>query len=77
MTVKELKEKLNQYPDDFEIIITDGIDCKSYRGEFITKVFDDGNGNVSVNIGIGGLQFSAENEASMTLGDYVALYNRL
>ena len=45
---------LSQYPDSMEIIITDGFQGNCYCGEYSITEFEDIDGQVYVDIGIGG-----------------------
>ena len=56
MNVKELIAALQQFPDDLEVTITDGYDGRLYAGAFEVKLFDEGEGKLVVDIGIGGLE---------------------
>ena len=41
---------------DVEVLITDGFDCRGYRGDFLVQEWHDfeGTGLMTVDIGIGG-----------------------
>jgi hypothetical protein len=52
MNVSELIQKLQQFPPDKEVCITDGYECKFYKGEFSVSLFEDGDDSF-VDIGIG------------------------
>jgi hypothetical protein len=54
MTVAELIEKLNQFPMDKEVKITDGYRYQFYEGDFDFQLFEDVDGSTFVDIGIGG-----------------------
>lgn len=54
MTVQELLTVLQEFNPTLEVTITDGFDCKHYRGAFETKLFEEQPGTYSVDIGIGG-----------------------
>lgn len=54
MTVKELISELSKYPENTEILITDGYMCNCYRGDYNVQQFVDLDGAVYVDIGIGG-----------------------
>ena len=60
MNVKELIAKLQQYPDDLEVTISDGFQGKVYTGAYEIKLFDEGCGGaigkLVVDIGVGGLE---------------------
>lgn len=49
MTVQELIEKLQKFKPDMQVIVSDGYDCRFYRGEFDVQEFEG-----EVDIGIGG-----------------------
>lgn len=55
-TVKNLIEQLQQFPEYYEVTITDGYECERYRGAYHVAVYEDENGEKSVDIGIGGLK---------------------
>jgi len=54
MKVSEMIKILSHYPDSMEIIITDGFQGNFYRGEYSITEFEDVDGQVYVDIGIGG-----------------------
>lgn len=54
MNVGELKAALAAYPDDYEVLVTDGFQCQCYRGDFMVELFVDCDGYSFVDIGIGG-----------------------
>lgn len=54
MTVAELIEKLQKYPQELEVTITDGYKTNFYRGLFCIDIFEDVDGRKMVDIGIGG-----------------------
>lgn len=53
MNVAELIKKLNTFPQDKEVKITDGFQCFFYEGDFEIKLFEDIDGTFFVDIGIG------------------------
>ena len=53
MTVAELIKKLNTFPQDKEVKITDGFQCFFYEGDFEIQLFEDIDGTFFVDIGIG------------------------
>jgi hypothetical protein len=55
MNVSELIQKLQQFSPDKEVCITDGYECKFYKGEFSVSLFEDGDDSF-VDIGIGGCE---------------------
>jgi len=55
MKVSEMIKILSDYPDSMEVLITDGFQGNCYRGEYSITEFEDVNGKVYVDIGIGGL----------------------
>lgn len=64
MTVKELIEALQELqtmhklPDNTEVLITDGWDCKGYRGNFVVQRYIPPSRKTQfVDIGIGGCQY--------------------
>ena len=54
MTVAELIEKLNTFPQDKEVKITDGFQSFFYEGDFEVQLFEDTDNTCFVDIGIGG-----------------------
>jgi hypothetical protein len=56
MTVAEMIEKLQQFPQDQEVQITDGYRYNFYKGDFDIKLFEDVDGSIFVDIGIGGYE---------------------
>lgn len=54
MNVGQLKELLSQFRDDLEVMITDGHECVTYRGDFDVVEYTDFDGTKSVDIGVGG-----------------------
>ena len=58
MTVVEMIEKLQQFPQDQEVQITDGFQFKFYKGDFEFQLFEDDDGSTFVDIGIGGCDYN-------------------
>ena len=54
MTVAELINKLNQFPQDMKVTISDGYDFKFYDGEYAVNEFVDIDGEAVIDIGVGG-----------------------
>ena len=57
MNLREMIEKLEMmYAEigDVEVLVTDGWDCRCYRGSFLINRWDE-DGKSFVDIGIGGL----------------------
>ena len=54
MKVAELIEKLNKFPQDMEVKVTDGLQGFFYEGDFNVQVFEDIDSTSFVDIGIGG-----------------------
>lgn len=54
MTVEELIKHLEVFPKDWEVLITDGFKCNFYKGEYEILPWEDDNGKMCVDIGIGG-----------------------
>ena len=50
-------QKLQQFPKDQEVQITDGFQYKFYKGNFEFQLFEDTDGNTFVDIGIGGYDY--------------------
>ncbi len=57
MTVAEMIEKLQQYPPNMEVQITDGFQYKFYKGNFEFQLFEDTDGSTFVDIGVGGFDY--------------------
>lgn len=55
MTVEELIKSLKAFPPTWEVVITDGHKCNCYRGKYEILPFEDDDGTMVVDIGIGGL----------------------
>ena len=53
MTVQELLTVLQEFNPELEVTITDGFDCRHYRGAFELKLFEDLPSKYVVDIGIG------------------------
>jgi hypothetical protein len=53
MNVAELIKKLNTFPQDKEVKITDGFQGFFYEGDYEIKLFEDIDGTFFVDIGIG------------------------
>ena len=49
MNVKQLRDALDTFPDEMEVVVFDGHECTAYRGDWEIKEFDG-----TVDIGIGG-----------------------
>jgi hypothetical protein len=60
MTVAEMIQKLQEYPQDLEVKITDGFRYQFYEGDFEFHLFEDVDGTQMVDIGVGG--FDEEEE---------------
>ena len=58
MTVAEMIEKLQQFPQDQEVQITDGFQFKFYKGDFEFQLFEDDDDSTFVDIGIGGCDYN-------------------
>ena len=54
MTVAELIAKLQEFPQDMEVEITDGFKWHIYKGDFPIQIFEDVDGTKVVDIGVGG-----------------------
>jgi len=57
MTVAEMIEKLQQFPQDQEVQITDGYKLYFYKGNFEFQLFEDTDGSTFVDIGVGGYDY--------------------
>ena len=51
--VKRLNELRKELRDDTEVLITDGVECIGYRGDFHIQTWTEDGGTVAVDIGIG------------------------
>ena len=60
MTVQELLTVLQEFDPELEVTITDGFECRHYRGAFELKLFEDIPGKYVVDIGIGGKLYEGE-----------------
>lgn len=60
MTVQELITALQEFDPELEVTITDGFDCRHYRGAFELKLFEDIPGKYVVDIGIGGKLYEGD-----------------
>jgi len=54
MTVAEMIAKLQEFPKDQQVKITDGFQYHFYEGNFEFQLFEDVDGETFVDIGIGG-----------------------
>ena len=54
MIVSELIAKLQEFPPECEVVITDGYRYHFYKGDFEVRLFEDMDGSQVVDIGIGG-----------------------
>lgn len=57
MKVSELIRKLEMYQvavGDVDVLITDGYDARCYRGEYGVHAWLDDDGEMTIDIGIGG-----------------------
>lgn len=57
MKIENLIKKLNKFPKDLEVTITDGHEAVSYHGEFEFQLCEE-SGNKFLDIGIGGLRYT-------------------
>lgn len=55
MKVSELISKLNQFPQDMEVLISDGFKYNFYAGDYEVVEFINEDDQTFVDIGIGGL----------------------
>ena len=55
MNVGQLKQALENFNDEVELVITDGFKGLCYRGDFAVQPFEEAN-SVVVDIGIGGCE---------------------
>ena len=54
MIVGDLIKLLQTYPGDWKVTITDGFQARCYDGNFEVLPFEEENGVMTVDIGIGG-----------------------
>lgn len=55
MTVQQMINKLQEFPSDLEVSITDGFEGVVYEGPFEIKIFEDYScETIVVDIGVGG-----------------------
>ena len=59
MTVAELIAKLQEFPQDMEVEITDGFKWHTYKGDFPIQIFEDVDGTKVVDIGVGEVRSGA------------------
>lgn len=57
MTVAEMIAKLQEFPQDQQVKITDGFQYKFYKGDFEFQLFEDVDGETFVDIGVGGCDY--------------------
>ena len=57
MTVAELIAKLQEFPQDMEVSITDGFRSHVYQGDFEIRIFEDCDDTKVVDIGVGGFDY--------------------
>ena len=60
MTKKNFIKALEKFPDDMEIVITDGHAARCYHGDFEIKKFKYTDEIETIDIGIGGMRFYDE-----------------
>lgn len=56
MKVSKMIEILQSFPQDLEVMISNGYDLEFYSGEYDIQLWEDEDGVESVDIGIGGLR---------------------
>lgn len=56
MKVSKMIEILQDFPQDLDVMISDGYDLKFYSGEYDIQLWEDLDGARCVDIGIGGLR---------------------
>ena len=56
MKVSKMIEILQSFPQDSEVMISDGYNFEFYSGEYDIKLWEDEDGVQCVDIGIGGLR---------------------
>lgn len=54
MTVGELIKALKAFPEHLEVNIVDGYEARIYEGSWEIKGWEDFDGKVTVDIGVGG-----------------------
>lgn len=60
MTVDDMIKELSLYPRDWKVTITDGYRAQGYIGKFEILPFEVLNGQMTVDIGIGGCDMDEE-----------------
>lgn len=55
MTVEDMIKHLELFPKQWEVLITDGFKCNFYQGNYEILPWEDDDGKMCVDIGIGGL----------------------
>ena len=55
MKVSELKNLLNDVPEDAEVWVSDGYEGNDYHGNYLVKVLEGVDGHKYVELEIGGL----------------------
>ena len=61
MKIKEMIEKLKEYDPELEVTITDGFECRSFRGDFEFSLYKIDENIKELDIGIGGLEWEEDN----------------
>ena len=56
MKVSKMIEILQSFPQDLEVMISNGYDLEFYSGEYDIQLWEDEDGTEVVDIGIGGLR---------------------
>ena len=51
--IKQLNELRETLGDDAEVLITDGVECIGYRGNFHLQKWTEDDGTLAVDIGVG------------------------
>lgn len=61
MKVRDMIEKLQGYDPELEVTITDGFECRSFRGDFEFSLYEIDENIKELDIGIGGLEWEEDN----------------
>jgi hypothetical protein len=52
--INQLQKLYEEVGEDVEVLITDGFQAGCYRGDFAVEVYEDIDGTIYADIGIGG-----------------------
>jgi hypothetical protein len=54
--INQLQKLYEEVGEDVEVLITDGFQARCYRGDFAVEVYEDIDGTIYADIGIGGCE---------------------